>query len=371
MIENHKVSIIRKGKKLYLQYYLNGKRKQKSTTLDDTPQNRKIVINEIIPIFYIKLKNGEFNKKKQDEIKEFSFYADNFLLLKEKIKSYQEYYNSLKNIILPYFGAKKVNEIKKIDIKNWVSERLRINSPRRVRKLLNLIHSVFEIAIEYEHIRDNPAKNIKLPYQPQSEKEPFTPEEVKKILDAIDEFWFKVLISVGFYTGMRSGEIIGLMWSDIDFENKIISVKRRIKKGKIDTPKTKTSIRQIPLFANLEKLLLEHKKNSKSLFVFTNIRDNKPLYDVKSLHSRWTKAIEKSGVKYRILYNTRHTFITNMLKNSDLSMFQIAQIVGHSNTEMIMKNYARFIKGEQLKVSRNIDPFAYNSAYNEEKTPKI
>lgn len=62
------------------------------------------------------------------------------------------------------------------------------------------------------------------------------------------------------------------------------------------------------------------------------------------------------------LTSTRHTFIVSMLKHSNLSILEIAQMVGHTSTQMIIHNYGKFIKGEHLKVSRGIKLFTDNSA---------
>lgn len=62
-------------------------------------------------------------------------------------------------------------------------------------------------------------------------------------------------------------------------------------------------------------------------------------------------------ISYRKVYNTRHTFITAMLKSGALSVLEIAQIVGHTNSKMILENYARFIKGEHLKIRSSFNPF--------------
>lgn len=77
----------------------------------------------------------------------------------------------------------------------------------------------------------------------------------------------------------------------------------------------------------------------------------------KKPYGAWAKLLSDLDVPYRKIYNTRHTFITAMLKSGELSVLEIAQIVGHSNSKMILENYARFIKGGHLKISRSFYPF--------------
>ena len=74
------------------------------------------------------------------------------------------------------------------------------------------------------------------------------------------------------------------------------------------------------------------------------------------------KLLEECNLAYRKPYATRHTYIVTMLKNSNLSILQIAQIVGHTTTQMIIQNYGKYIKGEHLKLDRNLKLFTDKSA---------
>lgn len=80
-------------------------------------------------------------------------------------------------------------------------------------------------------------------------------------------------------------------------------------------------------------------------------------YKSAKLTPHWKSLLKECDIAHRILYSSRHTFISTSLKIGSLSMLDIAQIVGHSNTEMIIRNYAKFIKGEHLKISRSISLF--------------
>ncbi len=119
-------------------------------------------------------------------------------------------------------------------------------------------------------------------------------------------------------------------------------------------------MREVPIFEPLVKYIKEHRSNSRSIAVFLNPHTGKMFYKSAKLTPIWTKLLQDCNLKHRILYSTRHTFISTMLKNSNLSMLDIAQIVGHSNTEMIIRNYAKFIKGEHLKINRYLDIFSDN-----------
>lgn len=99
-------------------------------------------------------------------------------------------------------------------------------------------------------------------------------------------------------------------------------------------------------------------KKSESLFLFD--KEGGHLGDVGYFRCAWKTAIRKSGVRYRKIYNTRHTFITAMLNSGKYSVLQIAQMVGHATPRMIMTTYAGYIKSEHLRIDVDTDLFGHN-----------
>jgi integrase len=346
-------SIFRRGKYLYIQFSVDGKIYHRSTKLEDTKENIKYIKTKIIPALNLKIVSGEFKKVK---IKDFEHFANIYLRSKENLKSYHDYENVITNQLFPHFRKTLISEVKRYDIKTFVDLMLQSKSPNRVRTILNMVKAIIDIAIDYEIIKDNPANDIKLPKHIKQERKPFTKEEVKLLIDTATG-WFKNYLAFAFFTGARIGEILALNWSDINLSQKYITINKRIKKGKIGTTKTQSSNRDVPIFDSLMPYIIEQKKYSNDENVFINPRNKKPFYDAKRLTPHWKRLLNKANLEYEILYTTRHTFITNMLKSGKLSILDIAQIVGHTNTEMIIKNYAKYIKGEQLKISRAINPF--------------
>ncbi len=159
---------------------------------------------------------------------------------------------------------------------------------------------------------------------------------------------------------MRPGEVIALTWNDIDLDNMIIDVNKRIAHGITDTPKTKSSIRKVPIFQTLKPYLenqFEICKQEMSLFVFFNPNTKNKFYDSKKLMKHWYNLLDRCNFKHRVFYNTRHTFVTNMIRNSGVSILDISQIVGHKTIEETISTYAKYLPQEHLKISRKIDVF--------------
>jgi site-specific recombinase XerD len=95
------------------------------------------------------------------------------------------------NQLISVFGNYPIDKISKGMIKEWVDERLKEVSPVRMQKLLGILKAIFEIAIDYEHIKENPCERIKLPkHQPIRTMAPFSQEEVKLLLNNTEGFFY-------------------------------------------------------------------------------------------------------------------------------------------------------------------------------------
>jgi len=346
----------RSNGKLYLEYMAYGKTVQKSTRLLDTRKNRTLIKKEVIPVLQAKILAGEFEK---DKPQSFTYYSKLYLREKEHLKSYPQIVSKVNKLNDYFKDIDSIVKLKRQHIKIWVQDRLEINSSKTVREYLTGIKGVLNVAIDLEHIKDNVANNIKLPPHQKKVIEPFSQEEVLKLLNNADE-WFRLYLAIGFYTGMRTGEILALTHSDINMEEKVIHVRRSVTKNKLTTPKTQMSIRDVPIFDDLIPYLRAMPKN-KSIFLFSK-QDGTVTSGSESINrDKYVALLKKCNITYRKIYGTRHTFIVSMLRYSNLSIMDIAQIVGHTTTQMIVENYAKYIKGEHLIVNRDLKLFTDSS----------
>jgi len=347
----------RKGK-LYLQFDANGKRYQRSTKLNDTPKNRALVQKEVIPKLQHKILSGEFAKQ-HEKIYKFSEYALKYKVSKEHLKTYRHLRGIVDNKLLPIFGNKEINKISRGEIKEFTDNLLLDLTPKRTRMILNTLKAIFDIALDYEHIQINPAANIKLPKHKAMQMQPFTPNEVRILLNHSNG-WFQNMIALAFYTGMRQGEMIALTINDIDLESMTINIDKRIAQGEINTPKTESSIRKVPIFRALVPYLqnqLELCKKEMCFSLFFNPNTKESFYDSKKLSKYWYDLLDKCGFEHRRFYNTRHSFVTNMIRSGAVSILDVSQMVGHKTIEETISTYTKFFPEEHLRVSRNLDPF--------------
>jgi len=353
-------SIYARKKILQIKYKGNdGDWVRKSTGLTDTPKNRKMVRDELIPA----LNSALVEKKNTIKVELFEKYAADYLKSIDHHKTYWEYAARVKKIVA-YFKDRDIREIQVSELRIWLDSFTEL-SPKTVSMYKSNCKSIFDMAIENEVMDKNPFVHIISRRSNMIVKDaifPFSQEEVLALLGKAKED-LKIYLAIAFFAGMRAGEILGLQLSDIDLNNKIIYIKRGLSKGRISTPKTLTSIRSVPILDALIpylKMQIQNSRVAKSLWLFQN--KGKHLRGIENIRGTkgrgsWSRLLESVDMEYRPIKNTRHTFIVAMLKSQVLSMLEIAQIVGHTDTTMIMKHYAKYIEGEQLKINREFNPF--------------
>ena len=350
---NYNITFFNRSGKLYMQYIINGVKKQKSLKMDYNKPNLKLV-HQNIPNIAKKIEKSLSDKQYHS----FTYFAKLYLKSKEDLKTYNETQNIVNHQLLPIFGDMLVVDIKRGDIKKWTDKRLDEISSKRMRRLIGIVKNILQIAIEYEEIKNNPADNISLPkHQKSREMLPFKSEEIELLLNNCDIQWFKNYLAVAFYTGMRPGEIIALRIDDVNLKEMYINVDKRIKKGIEDTPKTKSGIRKIPIFNVLVTYLknqIELAKKINTPYLFFTPTKGTPFYSSDKLHSYWNTLLEKVNIEQRAMYNTRHTFATMMIKKG-VDMFKTSQTLGHKNIHETLTNYAKYLPNENLNIQRDID----------------
>lgn len=151
-------------------------------------------------------------------------------------------------------------------------------------------------------------------------------------------------IVICLYTGLRIGELLALTWDDIDFANGLMKVDKEAYKIKqngvwhtiIDKPKTKSSIRVIPLPKTLLSKLKDIKKKSKNEHIIST-RENK-VVDTRSYQKTFERILRKLNIPYKNFHSLRHTFATRAVELG-IDVKSLAEIMGHKNPTVTLQRY--------------------------------
>lgn len=255
----------------------------------------------------------------------------------------------IENHILPAFG--KADRINEADVQEFVFEKLNSGlSQKSIKDILIVLKMILKFGVkngyfEYTQI------DIKFPTQRERQEiEVLSRSNHRKVISHIQEnFTFRNLgIYICLCAGMRIGEICALKWEDIDTENGIISVKKTIQRvymieGEeryteliLDSPKTKNSIRDIPMTKDLLKLLKPLKRiMNNTYFVLTN--ESKPT-EPRTYRNYYKQFMQEIGVPILKFHGLRHSFATRCIE-SKCDYKTVSVILGHSNISTTLNLY--------------------------------
>jgi integrase len=265
--------------------------------------------------------------------------------------------------IVPVFGALRVDEVKPSHVREWQSnlanEGLSTSTIKQYRSILN---ASFTAAIADEIVDRNPVSIVKAPKLQPKERSPFTMDEISRLLCLAKDGWFRDYLIIAFFTGLRIGEAFALEWRHIDFKDKIICVTQAISGGVIGTPKTPSSIRTIDMLPIVEQALSRQFERTGRLnsFVFLN-RFNRVFKSWTNIRKKlWKPLLEQCGLKYRVLYSTRHTYASIMLSQSEEPMW-VSAMLGHKDLSITLSVYAQYLPRREVKRAAFLDDFSVTS----------
>ncbi|MCU4589322.1 site-specific integrase [Acinetobacter ursingii] len=306
----------------------------KSKRVDDFKEKRsqQIAVQTRVPLF------KEFTKVwfKQKQVEWRTSYQQKVSIV-------------IKNYLIPAFGNQVLSKIKKSDLLNFRASLAKVTHGKdqtslkasRINQIMTPLRMILNDAAErYEF--ESPYKNINNLKENKIEVTPFSLEEVHKILTTVRED-FRPYYTIRFFTGMRTSEIDGLQWKNIDLQRREIHIREALVNGVLGGTKTYGSDRTIQMNDRVYQAFLQQKNlnNGKSDFVFCN-RDGGPL-DYRLVNKRvWHPILRFLGLKSRRAYQTRHTAATLWLSAGENPEW-IARQLGHSTTEMLFRVYSRYI----------------------------
>ena len=244
--------------------------------------------------------------------------------------------------ILPHIGAVRVGRLRVDDLR-YLSD-FPPHKQLSVRKILN---PALRWAVEHRLCRKNIMAQMPRPkYQP-PEVSVYTMEELSKLLDYLTGRWLWLPVYLASKTGLRRGEVCGLQWNDIDFDNGFLMVRRTITAVSssqlyIRKPKTKKSRRRIDLDQETSDILRGRKAVAKTIWVCEAPRRKggmpNPWHIVKQMHD----ACIAAGIESHTFHQLRHTHATVLLSGG-VHPKVAAERLGHTKTAITLEIYSHAI----------------------------
>lgn len=267
-----------------------------------------------------------------------------------KKSTYSAYMLLIENHLLPAFGDKE--NVTEVDVQHFVFDKLDNGlSQKSIKDILIVLKMVLKFGVKHKYLEYEEI-DIKFPTERETvELEVLSISNQKKLLNHLREnFTFKNLgVFICLNTGMRIGELCGLMWDDVDVDSGVIKVRRSVQRIyvidengnrhteiSIDTPKTRNSIRDIPMTSELLKIMKPLiKVVNGNYFVLTNEEKPTEPRTYRNYYKRLLKALDIPELKF---HGLRHSFATRCIE-SKCDYKTVSVILGHSNISTTLNLY--------------------------------
>jgi integrase len=399
-----------RGNKLWIQRRIDGKLYRYSTGKENTPRNKKWVAFHFESLWeklhHPKQERVLSQNESADNLTVAEYgrrYYQNVLPDTRDTKLHERMLYDFEKWVVPFLGDIPLKELRASHIEKWQTlikyypddvpkmEEIDQVKPRRgisrVTNLRNTLTLILNDAVKNEIIVSSPAAHVPINKQGRMKKRTFTIEEIERLdeeelediydedgavsynekdiaslmqgCDAIIQgkpknfqfTWsvFKWHMYLKFYTGLRSGEAIALLWKYVDFERKQLSVRFTMRDGELKAPKG-GKLRVIDMLPQAEHALRELQKlTGHSKWVILKHGRMEPFSNPFGPDRQWKQVIEQAGLKKARWYNTRHSFITNMLSRN-MNPEWIIQQVGHMTINITRRHYEGRIEPEWEKL---------------------
>lgn len=291
-----------------------------------------------------------------------------------KPRTLLRYECSIRNHIYPHFQNEIIDNLSPRDIQRWIKIIKEDISPKTqkplssssINTIIAILKLVFNYALDFEIIKYNPMARIKrVSIREEVTVKVFTREEQIKIENYIERLendeYFPYILTL--YTGLRLGELLALTWKDINIKTGLISINKTIykipsKDNKweyvTDTPKSRNSVREIPMPTFIKEKLRELKRIKKSIYLV--VRNDGTRINEKLLIYRYKMALKRARVRYLNFHCLRHTFATRALENG-IDIKTLSELLGHANVSTTLNIYTHSLmkhKKQQIRKMKRL-----------------
>lgn len=251
----------------------------------------------------------------------------------------------------------------------------RLLSSNTVRSYHRIVSSCLGKAVKWGYIPYNPAINAELPKMPKQEAAYLDEAEARQLLVLLHQepIKYRAMITFDLLSGLRRGELLGLRWQDVDFENQTITIVNTLNYAPgagvyVDTPKNTTSARPLKLSPTAFSMLLEYKRWQDDQRdacgdywkdtvgrVFTG-DDGAPVFP-DSLTKWFAAFVKRSGLPDVHIHSLRHTYASLMIADGT-PLPVVSRRLGHAQVSTTANIYAHAIASADEKAAQIAEKFA-------------
>jgi integrase len=272
------------------------------------------------------------------------------------------------------FDDLKINLINTARIEEFITDRqLEGMNILTLRKILVTLNQILAYAVRHGYIDYNPLRDAERPRgQGAVEDKPIrilAPDGINAFLDAVDDPKYNMLFRLAIMSGARQGELLGLKWSDIDWGNHQIHIKRTYNNQAWYAPKSKTSIRNIDIgpstMTALKRWRLKCPITDLDL-VFPN-EAGQPINHNNMINRYFNKGLEDAELETIRFHDLRHTYASLLIEQGENIKYIQTQL-GHSSPTVTLNVYAHLMKDTNQGAARGLEKAVFGASGDQMET---
>ena len=280
----------------------------------------------------------------------------NYIRPSSKRRTCERYSEIIEKRLKVKLGEYELDELTPLVLQRYITELIESGNMKTgkglaansVNGIITVIQNSLKLAYALGTIKEYAADKIRRPKTKEKEVTCFTLSEQKKIeraaLAGKKTKWLGIVVCL--YTGLRIGELLALEWKDVDFQKGMLTVSKSRHEGKdengryahiVESPKTVSSRRCIPLPKQILCELRMLKRKSRSLYVISNGESSIP---VRSYQRSFERLLKKLDIPHKGFHALRHTFATRALEcGMDVKM--LSELLGHKDPAVTLRRVMR------------------------------
>ena len=295
-------------------------------------------------------------------------WLDEYMIFTIRESTLDSYRAMVKNQVKPFIGGKQISSLTTADMQKFYNKIKKEGRVREhpihgktladsmVRGVHMMLHEALDAAVKERLIAKNPTNGTTVPKCNYPEKQILGDNQLETFLEAIKghEYWCDFFY-VEVMTGLRRGEICGLKWKDISFEENKLQVKRSVsvKKGggvSIGETKTETGVRCIQMPPSVAELLKSKKQTAITEWVFPHFLHPEQPISPASAYRKLKVILKNAELPLIRFHDLRHTFATHATQGG-VDPKTLAGILGHTNASFTLDTYTHVTSDMQKSAS--------------------
>ncbi|MFE3182526.1 tyrosine-type recombinase/integrase [Streptomyces violascens] len=296
-----------------------------------------------------------------------SFWLESVVKPRRKLSTYDKYEAHVRLYLSPMIGGKRLESLGTADVRRFLLQLEKKTTAATAKESHRVLRSALSAACREEMITRNVAKLVEPPRAEARELRPWTLDETLDFLATARTDPLYVAFVLAIAMGLRRGEIVGLRWSDVDLDNRVLYVRNQTQRRRgvlyDDDPKSRRR-RAVPLPALCIAPLRWHRMRQaaartragerwqESGYVFTTRHGRQ--VEPRNVYRSFTRVAQDAGLRVIRLHDARHGTAT-LLTAAGVAPRVVMEILGHSQISITMDVYTHVVRDTQREAMSHMD----------------